>query len=174
MTYIDYRHRVEFGVGEYAAIDAYCRDRGIQWFASCCLKQFDPPCYKAASAALTDHALLHAMKQTGRPLMISTGMSTMEEIVAAVDAIGRDSLRVAHSTSSYPCPVDAINLRMIHTLRARYPDRPIGYSVALAEHGYYHQPSSFSSSSQPSGLNSCSSAARSRCEANGSVVAASA
>ena len=91
MTYIDYRHRIEFGAAEYAEIDGYCRERGIQWFASCWdeesvdfIEQFDPPCYKAASASLTDHALLGAMTATGRPLIISTGMSTMEEIEAAV------------------------------------------------------------------------------------------
>lgn len=135
MTYIDYRHRIELGATEYAAIDAYCRDRGIQWFASCWdepsvefMEQFDPPCYKAASASLTDHALLRAMKGTGRPLIISTGMSTMDEIVTSVEAIGHDQLLIAHSTSSYPCPIEAINLAMIHTLRRRYPERPIGYS----------------------------------------------
>ena len=135
MTYIDYRHKVELGLREFVEIDRYCRERGIQWFASCWdeaavefMEQFDPPCYKAASASLTDHTLLRAMKATGRPLMISTGMSTMEEIVAAVDAIGRQDLLIAHSTSSYPCPVEAINLNMIGTLRAKYADRPIGYS----------------------------------------------
>jgi len=135
MTYIDYRHRIEFGATEYSAIDAYCRDRGIQWFASAwdepaveCLEQCDPPCYKAASASLTDHPLLRAMTATGRPLIISTGMSTMEEIEAAVLAVGQENLLVAHSTSMYPCPVDKLNLRMIHTLEARYPRVPIGYS----------------------------------------------
>ena len=135
MTYIDYRHKVELGLREFVEIDRYCGERGIQWFASCWdeaavefMEQFDPPCYKAASASLTDHALLRAMKATGRPLMISTGMSTMDEIVAAVDAVGRQDLLIAHSTSSYPCPVEAINLNMIGTLRAKYPDRPIGYS----------------------------------------------
>ena len=135
MTYIDYRHRIELAAADYAAIDTYCRDRGIQWFASAWdegavefLEPFDPPCYKAASASLTDHALLGAMKATGRPLIISTGMSTMEEIEAAVAAVGTDGLLIAHSTSSYPCPVEAINLNMIATLRRRYPDRPIGYS----------------------------------------------
>lgn len=135
MTYIEYRHRIEFGVDEYATIDAYCRDRGIQWFASCWdepsvafMEQFAPPCYKAASASLTDLALLRAMAATGRPLIISTGMSTQDEIDAAVTAIGKDRLLVAHSTSSYPCPVDAINLNMIGTLRRRIPECPIGYS----------------------------------------------
>jgi len=135
MTYIDYRHKIELGLREYVEIDRYCRERGIQWFASCWdeaavefMEQFDPPCYKAASASLTDLPLLRKMKSTGRPLMISTGMSTMEEIVAAVDAVGRQDLLIAHSTSSYPCPVEAINLNMIGTLRAKYADRPIGYS----------------------------------------------
>jgi N-acetylneuraminate synthase len=135
MTYIEYRHRVELGVRDYVEIDRYCRERGIQWFASCWdepsvefMEQFDPPCYKAASAALTDHQLLRTMKATSRPLIISTGMSTMEEIEAAVAAVGLDNLLIAHSTSSYPCPVEAINLNMIATLRRRYDDPPIGYS----------------------------------------------
>ena len=87
MTYIDYRRKVEFGEREYAAIDRHCRERGILWFASCWdeeavdfMEQFDPPCYKAASASLTDHELLRKMKATGRPLIVSTGMSTLEEI----------------------------------------------------------------------------------------------
>jgi N-acetylneuraminate synthase len=135
MTYIDYRQRMEFTAEEYAAIDRHCRERGILWFASCWdedavsfIDAFEPPCYKAASASLTDHALLGAMKATGRPLIISTGMSTMEEIVAAVDAVGTEDLLIAHSTSAYPCPVEALNLRMIDTLKGRYPACPVGYS----------------------------------------------
>lgn len=135
MTYIDYRHRVEFGRDEYAEIDRHCREREILWFASCWdeesvafMEQFDPPCYKAASASLTDTQLLLAKKRTGRPLIISTGMSTMEEIDAAVRAVGRDHLLIAHSTSTYPCPPHELNLRMILTLRAAYPECPIGYS----------------------------------------------
>jgi N-acetylneuraminate synthase len=135
MTYIEYRHRMEFSAEQYASIDKHCRERGILWFASCWDEQavdfidgFAPPCYKAASASLTDHALLKAMKATGRPLIISTGMSTMEEIVAAVAAIGTDNLLIAHSTSAYPCPVDSLNLRMIDTLKAKYPSCPVGYS----------------------------------------------
>jgi N-acetylneuraminate synthase len=135
MTYIEYRRRIELSAEDYAAIDRHCRERGIAWFASCWdepsvdfLETFAPPCYKAASASLTDHALLRRMKATGKPLMISTGMSTMEEIEAAVAAVGTDDLLIAHATSAYPCPVDSLNLRMIDTLRARYPRCPIGYS----------------------------------------------
>ena len=135
MTYIDYRRKVEFGEREYAAIDRHCRERGILWFASCWdeeavdfLERFDPPCYKAASASLTDHGLLRKKKATGRPLIVSTGMSTIEEIRDGVLAAGRDNLLIAHATSTYPCPVDQLNLRMILTLKAAYPECPIGYS----------------------------------------------
>jgi N-acetylneuraminate synthase len=135
MTYIDYRHKVELGQREYAEIDRYCKEKGILWFASCWdedsvafMEQFSPPCYKAASASLTDHGLLRATRATGRPLIMSTGMSTMEEIDAAVAAVGEDRLLLAHSTSLYPCPVDQLNLHMINTLEARYPGCPIGYS----------------------------------------------
>lgn len=135
MRYIDYRHRVEFGYDDYAAIDEHCAKAGIQWFASCWdvpavefMEQFDPPAYKASSASLTDLDLLDAMKGTGRTLIISTGMSTMPQIEAAVDRLGTDRLAIAHSTSAYPCPVEELNLRMIHTLKAHWPDVPIGYS----------------------------------------------
>ncbi|NTU58379.1 MAG: N-acetylneuraminate synthase [Chlorobiaceae bacterium] len=135
MTYMDYRYKVEFGFEDYSEIDAYCRQQGIAWFASCWdeeavdfMEQFNPPCYKAASASLTDLALLKKTKDTGRPLIISTGMSTMEEVDAAVEALGRDNLMIAHTNSTYPCPVDQLNLRMITTLKQMYPDNPIGYS----------------------------------------------
>jgi N-acetylneuraminate synthase len=135
MTYIDYRHKVEFGREEYQLIDRYCREQKILWFASCWdessvdfMEEFDPPCYKAASASLTDHSLLRKKKDTGRPLIISTGMSTMEEIKAAVRETGTEKLLIAHSTSTYPCPPEQLNLRMITTLKTMYPMCPIGYS----------------------------------------------
>ncbi len=135
MRYIDYRHLIEFGEDEYAEIDRYCGEKGIHWFASCwdepsvdAIEKFDPPVYKAPSASLTDHALLKHMKETGKPLMISTGMSTTEEIAAAVEVLGTDNLLIAHSTSAYPCDVNELNLRMLNTLMQKYPDTPIGYS----------------------------------------------
>jgi N-acetylneuraminate synthase len=135
MTYIEYRHRVEFGEEEYAAIDRHCKERGILWFASCWdeesvdfIEQFDPPCYKAASATITDTDLLLKTKATGRPLILSTGMSTMEEIEAAVSALGHENLLIAHSTSTYPCPPTELNLNMINTLRKIFPFSPVGYS----------------------------------------------
>ena len=135
MTYIEYKHKIEFGADEFAEIDRYCRERGIDWFASCWdedavdfIEQFDPVVYKAASASLTDHGLLHKMLATGKPLMMSTGMSWMEEIEEAITAVSTDNILLAHSTSAYPCPVEELNLHMIHTLKAWYPNVPIGYS----------------------------------------------
>jgi N-acetylneuraminate synthase len=135
MTYIEYRRKMEFNAEQYAEIDRYCRERNIVWLASCWdeeavefIEQFDPPLYKAASASLTDHALLKAMKATGKPLIISTGMSRMAEIEAAVEVLGTDNLLMAHSTSAYPCRVEELNLRMIQTLKERFPEVPVGYS----------------------------------------------
>jgi len=135
MTYIEYRRRMEFGEAEFAAIDRHCRERGILWFASCWdeeavdfMERFEPPCYKAASASLTDHDLLRKMRSTGRPLFLSTGMSTMQEIEDGVAAAGLADLLIAHATSTYPCPVGDLNLRMLDTLEARFPGCPIGYS----------------------------------------------
>ncbi len=135
MRYIDYRHKVELGEAEYAAIDRFARQHDILWFASCWdepsvdfIERFDVPLYKAASASLTDIALLKRKRATGKPLILSTGMSTMEEIDQAVRAVGTDNLLLAHATSAYPCAVNELNLRMIHTLQQQYPDVPIGYS----------------------------------------------
>jgi len=135
MSYINYRHMIELGIDEYGAIDSYCREKGIDWFVSCWdeeavdfMEQFDPGVYKFASASLTDHDLIARVKRTGRPYILSTGMSTMSEITAAIDKFGTDNLMVAHSTSAYPCPPQELNLRMVETLMDLYPDTPIGYS----------------------------------------------
>lgn len=135
MTYLDYKKKIEFNEPEYVVIDRHCRERNILWFASAWdeesvsfMEKFDPPCYKAASASITDLPLLRAMRETGRPLIMSTGMSTLQEIHAAVTAVGEDRLALAHTTSTYPCPPELLNLRMIERLRELYPRVPIGYS----------------------------------------------
>ncbi|HYP91082.1 MAG TPA: N-acetylneuraminate synthase family protein [Polyangiaceae bacterium] len=135
MSYIDYKRKIEFGASEFEHVDRVCKRLGIPWFASCwdlpsieAIERFAPPCYKAASASLTDHELLRAMKATGKPLIISTGMSSGDEIDAAISAVGHKHLLIAHSTSTYPCPVHELNLRMIRTLKREYPRCPIGYS----------------------------------------------
>ena len=134
ISYLDYRHRMEFSESEYREIEAYCEERNIIWFASvwdepsaAFMEKFEPPCHKIPSAALTDHSLLKYLRGTNRPLILSTGMSTMEEIDAAVDVLGTDELIITHSTSTYPCEPNELNLRMIQTLSERFPC-PIGYS----------------------------------------------
>lgn len=134
MTYLEYRRRIEFGKNEYAEIDHYCRERGIIWFASCWdepsvdfIEQFAPVCYKIASASLTDDGLLKYINDKGRPIILSTGMSTMQEIRHAVSLLDGNQLLVAHCTSSYPCKPEELNLRMIQTLRQAF-DTPVGYS----------------------------------------------
>jgi N-acetylneuraminate synthase len=135
MTYLEYRYMVEFDEKQYAEIDRYCKERGIMWFASCWdeeavnfIEQFHPVCYKAASAALTDIELLKKKQATGKPLILSTGMSTQDEIKRALDALGTDNILIAHSTSTYPCPPEELNLNMIRTLQQLYPQCPVGYS----------------------------------------------
>jgi N-acetylneuraminate synthase len=133
-SYLEYRRLVEFGYDAYAEIDRYCREKGIQWFASCWdeesvdfIEQFAPSCFKIASASLTDVPLLRKIRSTGRPVILSTGMSTLNEIEAAVKLLGVDHLLIAHSTSTYPCPPEEINLRMIPALRQKF-NCPVGYS----------------------------------------------
>ena len=134
ISYLDYRYKVEFGQEEYAEIDAYAKSLGIDWLASAWdipslefIDAFNPPAHKVPSALLTDHELLRALKKNGRPVILSTGMSTMDEIDAAVEILGDDNLLICHTTSSYPCPPEELNLKMIQTLRDRF-DCPIGYS----------------------------------------------
>jgi len=134
ITYLEYRHKVEFGLKEYQQIDSYCRERGITWFASCWdepsidfIEQFNPPCYKIPSALLTDISLLKHLRQTEKPLILSTGMSTMEQIEDAVKILDAGNLILTHSTSTYPCPPEELNLRAIKTLYEKFPC-PIGYS----------------------------------------------
>jgi len=135
ITYLDYRYKVEFGKDEYQEIDRYCKEKGIDWFASVWdegsvdfMEQFDPLVYKLPSASLTDHNLLRHVKATGRPIILSSGMSTMDEIRAGVDVVGTDNLGLMHSTSSYPCAPEELNLRMIQTLKNEFSNIPIGYS----------------------------------------------
>jgi N-acetylneuraminate synthase len=134
ISYMDYRYKVEFGEEEYTSIDNYCRAQKIQWFASPWdpdsvefLARFKTPCIKIPSASLTDRELLESAKASGLPVMLSTGMSNMPQIEKAVAILGTDNLLLAHATSTYPCPKEELNLRMIPALLKKYPC-PIGYS----------------------------------------------
>lgn len=135
MTYLAYRHRVEFGAEEYRQIDEYCHEIGIDWFASPWdiesvdfLGGFNSPAFKVASACLTDDLLLRSMRATGKTVILSTGMSTPDQIRHAVEVLGSRNIILCHATSTYPAPPEQLNLRMIETLVAEYPNVPVGYS----------------------------------------------
>lgn len=135
ITYLNYRQKVEFGEAEYREIDQYCREKGIPWLVSVWdeqavdfMERFDTPAYKIPSASLTDHNLLRYVRRTGKPVILSTGMSTMQQIREGVNVIGTKDLVIMHCTSTYPCEPEELNLRMIETLRTDFPDNPIGYS----------------------------------------------
>jgi len=130
----DLKRGLEFGLGQYWDIHRYCRDKGIHWFASCWdepsvdfIEQFNPPAYKIASACLTDHALLRHHRSMGRPLIVSTGMSTEAQVDKAIEVIGPENLVLLHTTSAYPAKLDDLNLQMIPKLKERY-GVPVGYS----------------------------------------------
>ncbi|HSM24368.1 MAG TPA: N-acetylneuraminate synthase family protein, partial [Anaerolineaceae bacterium] len=134
ISYLDYRYKVEFGQEEYREIDNLCKELGITWFVSVWdepsvdfIEQFNPACYKVPSASMTDLPLLKKLRSTGRPIILSTGMSTMDQIRTAIEEIGSENLVITHTTSSYPCPPDELNLKMIETLQKEF-DCPIGYS----------------------------------------------
>jgi N-acetylneuraminate synthase len=130
----DLKRGLEFGVKQYKAIDEYCRMHKMLWFASCWdeasvdfIDQFNPPCYKIASASLTDDNLLKHHRKTGKPIILSTGMSTLEQIDHAVEVLGKSDLILMHTTSTYPSKPEELNLRAIPTLIERY-NVPVGYS----------------------------------------------
>jgi len=135
MTYLDYRYRVEFSREQYVEIGDYATLRGLDWFASPWdepsvdfLEDLNVVAHKVASASVTDLGMLRALAATGKPIILSTGMSTLEQIDAAVAVFDPSKLIILHATSTYPLPPEEANLRMITTLGERYPEIPIGYS----------------------------------------------
>ncbi|PJJ71203.1 N-acetylneuraminate synthase [Diaminobutyricimonas aerilata] len=135
MSYLDYKRRIEFDRDQYIEIGDYATLRGMQWFASPWdepsvdfLEDLNVVAHKVASASVTDLGLLRALAATGKPIILSTGMSTLEQIDVAVDTLGTDKLVLLHATSTYPLPPEEANLRTITTLQARYPGVPVGYS----------------------------------------------
>jgi N-acetylneuraminate synthase len=125
---------LEFGQEEYEEIDDFCKSLKMQWFASPWdeqsvdfLEQFGPSVYKIASASLTDDHLLRHIRGTGKPVILSTGMSSYDEIDHAVEVLGKEDLILMHSTSTYPANYDELNLRAIPAMAARY-GIPVGYS----------------------------------------------
>ena len=130
----DLKNGLELSYEDYQEIDKYCKSKKIMWFASCWdidsvdfIEQFDVPCHKIASALLTDDELLLHVKKTGKPILLSTGMSTMDEIRHAVKLLGEDNLVLFHCTSTYPTDHNEINLKVIETFKKEF-SCPIGYS----------------------------------------------
>jgi N-acetylneuraminate synthase len=130
----DLKRGLEFEVEEYREIDRYCKEVKIDWFASCWdeasvdfIAQFDVPCFKIASASLTDDKLLRHTRAIGKPIILSTGMSTIEEIDHAVEVLGKQDLLLMHACSTYPAYYEELNLRVIDTLTDRY-GMLVGYS----------------------------------------------
>lgn len=130
----DLKRALELGLDQYREIDSYCREKGIVWFASCWdeqsvdfIDQFDVPCYKIASASLTDDNLLKHTRSKGKPIVLATGMSSLEQIDHAVKILGKTDLVLLHSCSTYPAYYEELNLRVIPVLRKQF-GVPVGYS----------------------------------------------
>ena len=130
----DLKRGLEFGLDQYREIDRFCKEQDIVWFASCWdeasvdfIDKFNPPCFKIASASLTDDDLLRHHRKKGKPIILSTGMSTLEEVDHAVDVLGTKDLIILQTTSTYPSDYDELDLRVIPEFRKRY-EVPVGYS----------------------------------------------
>ena len=139
MTYLEYKHKVEFNKEEYAEIDSYCKQQGIAWSASPWdidslkfLEQYDLPFIKIPSAMITNKKLIKAAGETGKKIIISTGMSTPEEIDEAIYELEvhceYKDIAILHCNSTYPAPLNELNLSCIKTLKEKYKHIAVGYS----------------------------------------------
>lgn len=131
----DLKRILEFGLAEYRDIDIYCKEKGIMWTASpwdeasvAFLETFNVPFYKVGSASLTDTGLLKAVQKTGKPIVLSTGMSTMKQVHKAVSLLKGSPVALLQCVSTYPSKDEELNLRVIETLQKEFPTIPIGYS----------------------------------------------
>jgi len=136
MTYLEYKYKVEFEKIEYDKIDSYCKEKGIAWSASPWdldslnfLNQYNLPFIKLPSAMLTNYPLIEACAKSGKKVILSTGMSTEEEIDIAIETIRKhtDNFAILHCNSTYPAPLNELSLSTITTLKNKY-NCEIGYS----------------------------------------------
>ena len=134
ISYMEYRYKVEFSLEQYREIDKFCKEQKITWFASVWdkpsvdfMEEFDVPCYKIPSALLTNDSLLPYIKKKGRPIILSTGMSSLKEVDHAVDVLAKKDLILLHACSAYPAHYEELNLRVIPMFQQRY-GVPVGYS----------------------------------------------
>ncbi len=146
------KHGLEFGKNEYSEISEYCKKLGIDWFASPWdveslnfLEEFDVVAHKVASACLTDRSLLQAMRKTGKPVFISTGMSSIDQVREAISLLDPKNTIMMHTVSVYPAKPEQLNIGWIEDLKKNFPDIPVGYSgheagvtpsvIAVAKYG---------------------------------------
>jgi N-acetylneuraminate synthase len=134
MTYYEYKKRIEFGKREFDEIDSYCCEKKIDWTASVWdidsvnfIAPYDPPFIKIPSALLTNDELLYRVKSLKKPIIVSTGMSTLSQIDHVVEILKNSEFILLHCNSSYPAKNAELNLRVINTLERRY-DCLVGYS----------------------------------------------
>jgi len=134
MSYLDYRYRVELDREAYEEIDRFCKDLGLPWFVSCWdvpsvkfMEPFEPIGYKIASASLSEDVLLDELAATGRPLIVSTGMSTIDDIQHTLSHFSSENIALAHCVSTYPCPAEEVNLNAMQMLKSEFAC-PVGYS----------------------------------------------
>ena len=137
MTYLEYRYKVEFEKEHYDYIDRYCKEKPIAWTASVWdlkslefIMGYDVPFIKIPSAKLTEHECLIEASKSGKPVVLSTGMSTVPEIDAAVELLEKHAgggYVLMHTNSVYPAPPEELNLRVINFLKERY-GCIVGYS----------------------------------------------
>lgn len=134
MSYLEYRYRMEFDSNQYRLLEAYANELGLLFFASPWdvdslkfLLELNHKVIKIASACLTDQTLLSAIRESGVTAILSTGMSRMDQIAKAVSFLNDNDLVICHSTSTYPCPPEELNLRVIQSLQHKF-SVPIGYS----------------------------------------------
>jgi N-acetylneuraminate synthase len=130
----DLKRGLEFEREEYEEINRYCREVKIDWFVSCWdeasvdfIAKFNVPCFKIASASITDDNLLRHTRAVGKPIILSTGMSTIEQVDRAVEILGKKDLIILHACSTYPAYYEELNLKVIDVLVDRY-GVPVGYS----------------------------------------------
>lgn len=135
MSYLEYKKRIEFGEKEYKELDSYCKKLGMMWFASSWdeesidfLEKFNVPCHKAPSALITHNEYLQRLQKTKKPIILSTGMSTLTQIDNALKILNGSPVALLHCTSTYPCDLGELNLSVMESLRKRYKNKVIGYS----------------------------------------------
>jgi N-acetylneuraminate synthase len=137
MTYLEYKKRIEFQKKEYDYIDRYCNEKPLHWTASVWdmqslefLLNYEVPFIKIPSAKITDRTLVEESAKSGKPVFLSTGMSTLAEIDEAVNILEQHTSKnyvLFHCNSTYPAKLEELNMQMIKTLKERYGCL-VGYS----------------------------------------------